>query len=100
MLYSNTRLWEELGSLIVTMGNEGVPISNQNFSSKIPLSLWLQFWESTIVWRPSHSGTNETYPVIAVTNFRVHPTYSRYVTWSKLIVQCVLPVALLVFFNR
>ncbi len=34
------------------------------------------------------------------TEFRVDPTYSRYVTWSKLLVQCVLPVVLLVFFNK
>ena len=62
-------------------------------------SLFLQFWESTIVWR-TRTGTNETYPLIRVTNFRLHPTYARYVTWSKLVVQCVLPVAILVFFNR
>ena len=58
-----------------------------------------QFWESSLVWR-TYSGTNETYPMIVPTNFRMHPTYARYITWSKLIVQCVLPVALLVFFNR
>ena len=59
----------------------------------------LQFWESTIVWR-TYSGSNESYPRIEVTDFRVHPTYARYVTWSKLVVQCLLPMALLVFFNR
>ncbi|TRY77341.1 hypothetical protein TCAL_10524 [Tigriopus californicus] len=58
-----------------------------------------KFFESTVVHKYNPS-TNETIAMLNYTAFRVHPTYARYVNWSKLLVQGVLPVTLLIFFNK
>lgn len=58
-----------------------------------------KFFESTVVHKYIPS-TNETIAVLNYTAFRVHPTYARYVNWSKLLVQGILPVTLLIFFNK
>jgi hypothetical protein len=65
-----------------------------------------KFFESTVMYRTElttdASGhlVNVTRATVNHTAFRVHPTYARYITWSKLVVQGVVPVILLIFFNK
>ena len=58
-----------------------------------------KFFESTVAEYYDHDK-NLTVIFVNYTSIRVDPTYSFYVNWSRLLVQGVFPVFLLIFFNK
>ena len=57
-----------------------------------------KFFEAQVeIWEDP--GSNRTFIAVRETEFRVNPTYIRYMTWARLLVQNIFPVVLLVYFN-